>query len=110
MLRTHSLCALSVGALLFLLPLAAHSIPHGDEHASTGTGTDMHGHGDMGGHTAPSPSTSAAGGGDDDAGPMSYFAYGKHSGTILAHIVLMVLAWFFILPVGTYFPIGKEMG
>lgn len=32
--------------------------------------------------------------------PMSYFAYGKHSSTIIAHIVLMVLAWCFVLPSG----------
>ena len=61
----------------------------------------------MHGHTASSPSASAATG-DADPGPMSYFAYGNHTGTIVAHIVLMVLAWFFVLPVGTYLPIGKK--
>ena len=70
---------------------------------------DMHGHGGMGGHTAPSPSASAAAG-DADPGPMSYFAYGNHTGTIVAHVVLMIVAWFFVLPVGTYPPIGKKMG
>jgi hypothetical protein len=30
----------------------------------------------------------------------SYFGLSDHSGLILAHIVLMVLAWFFILPIG----------
>ena len=32
--------------------------------------------------------------------PMSYFAYGKHSSTIMAHIALMTIAWCFLLPVG----------
>lgn len=35
------------------------------------------------------------------AGPMSYFAYGKHSSTIVAHIALMAIAWCLILPAGT---------
>lgn len=30
----------------------------------------------------------------------SYFAYGEHSGTILAHIGFMILAWCFVLPAG----------
>lgn len=33
-------------------------------------------------------------------GPMSYFAYGKHSSSIIAHIALMVAGWCFILPIG----------
>lgn len=62
---------------------------------------------DMHGHTAPSPSASAAAG-NADPGPMSYFAYGKHSGAIVAHIVLMVLAWFFVLPVGVMFSVARS--
>lgn len=34
------------------------------------------------------------------AGPMSYFAYGKHSTSIVVHIALMVLGWCFVLPAG----------
>ena len=30
----------------------------------------------------------------------NYFSLDKHSNMMLAHIVLMVLAWFFILPIG----------
>ena len=33
-------------------------------------------------------------------GPMSYFAYDKHSDTIMAHIALMMLGWCFVLPAG----------
>ena len=47
--------------------------------------------------------------------PMSYFSYGQHSGTIVAHIALMIIAWFFVLPPGMYTPYrkrerGKEKG
>lgn len=31
---------------------------------------------------------------------LSYWAYGKHSASITAHIVLEVLAWCFVLPIG----------
>jgi hypothetical protein len=30
----------------------------------------------------------------------SYFSYGQHSSTILAHIALMILSWCFVLPAG----------
>ena len=47
-------------------------------------------------HSAPTPTASP---GTSD-GPMSYFAYGKHSSSVIAHIALMVVAWCFVLPVG----------
>jgi hypothetical protein len=31
---------------------------------------------------------------------LSYWAYGEHSASITAHIILEVLAWCFVLPVG----------
>lgn len=34
--------------------------------------------------------------------PQSYFAYGNHSGIMLAHIAFMTLGWLFVLPVGTF--------
>lgn len=37
--------------------------------------------------------------------PQNYFALGEHSGSILAHIILEVISWCFILPVGK-FPIS----
>ena len=30
----------------------------------------------------------------------SYFAYSEHGGLMLAHIVLMTVAWVFVLPIG----------
>ncbi|KAL5340572.1 hypothetical protein BJX70DRAFT_101128 [Aspergillus crustosus] len=41
-------------------------------------------------------------------GPMSYFAYGQHSGTIVAHIALMVLAWCFVLPAAVLLSVGRS--
>lgn len=32
----------------------------------------------------------------------SYFAYSSHGGLMLAHIGLMIVAWFFVLPIGDY--------
>jgi hypothetical protein len=77
-------------AASFLLAYVANALPHGDGHADMDMGMDMNG-------THAQPESHAEGSNDS---PMSYFAHGKHSGTIMAHIGLMVLAWCFILPVG----------
>lgn len=45
--------------------------------------------------TEPSAAATAA-----PASPASYFAFPDHGSLILAHIVLMTIAWFFVLPVG----------
>lgn len=37
---------------------------------------------------------------DPDSYPPTYFALADHAGLIYAHIVAMVLAWVFVLPVG----------
>ncbi|PIG85786.1 integral membrane protein [Aspergillus arachidicola] len=77
----------------------ASAIPHGDDHAM-----DM----DMGmgmNSTQKQPESHAAA---SDDSPMSYFAYGKHSSTIIAHIGLMVLAWCFILPVAVMFSVARS--
>lgn len=58
----------------------------GDMNMDMGTATS---------HAQPSASSPVV-----ENSPMSYFAYGKHSGTIMAHIALMVLAWCFVLPIG----------
>jgi hypothetical protein len=34
--------------------------------------------------------------------PPTYFALGEHSGSILAHIILEVISWCFILPIGKF--------
>lgn len=60
---------------------------------------------DMGGmaHEEPQPSPTAQAQADT---PMSYFAYGAHSGTIVAHAGLMVLGWCFVLPAGELLSTG----
>lgn len=84
-----------------LLSLAADARPHND-HQSMGMDTDMSG-GMGSSHSGSAPSNHTADGDSQDY-PMSYFAYQKHSGVIMAHIVLMVLAWFFTLPIGATSP------
>ena len=39
---------------------------------------------------------------DSSASLQSYFSYTQASGLMLAHIVVMTVAWFFILPIGKY--------
>ena len=77
----------------FLLFAVASALPHDDHDMGMdmdmSTGTKM----ESSPTHSPQPEPS-------HHEPMSYFAYGKHSGTILAHIGLMVLAWCFVLPAG----------
>lgn len=84
--------ALAATFTLFLASLAT-ALPHGDE--SMDMGMDMSAVTD-----APQPTTITMQ--NNTAGPMSYFAYSKHSSTIIAHIALMVLGWCFVLPVGKW--------
>lgn len=90
-------------AFLFLASLT-HAIPDGDYHAmnhdmNMDSSSSMHmGHGH--GETAQATATAAVH--PAEAWPMSYFSHGEHSGTIIAHIALMILAWCFVLPTGDY--------
>lgn len=43
-----------------------------------------------------------------ESSEQSYFAYPNYGGLMLAHIVLMTVAWFFILPIGKY--ISSRLG
>lgn len=106
MLRKASLRFLTGASLLLLLtaaPLFAQALPHGDDDSNDNNhggmqmddmtmGHGMESHSSHGVAQTPSPSPAS--------GPMSYFAFEKYTGSILAHIVLEVLAWFFILPLG----------
>lgn len=81
-------------AASFLLISVANAIPHGDDEGMhMDSGMDMSSH-----DSQPKENTEST-----DDSPMSYFAYGKHSGAIMAHIGLMVAAWCFILPIGKFF-------
>lgn len=64
-----------------------------------------HSHDDHAGGTADlgpaSSSTSAASMNSSSVSPQSYFTY-PASGLMLGHIVVMTIAWFFVLPVGKH--------
>lgn len=83
--------ALAATFTLFLASLAT-ALPHGDDE-SMDMEMDMNA-----GTATPQPTTTVMQ--NHTNGPMSYFAYSKHSSTIIAHIILMVLGWCFVLPVG----------
>jgi hypothetical protein len=87
--------ALTATFTLVLASLAT-ALPHGDDDSmEMGTNMDMDMHA---GHSAAQPTATAVSATSD--GPMSYFAYSKHSSAIIAHVALMVLGWCFVLPVG----------
>lgn len=90
--------ALAATFTLFLASLAT-ALPHGDEPMDMGM--DMNAVTD-----APQPTTTTMQ--NNTAGPMSYFAYSKHSSTLLAHIALMVLGWCFVLPVAVMLSIARS--
>ncbi|KAI1619742.1 hypothetical protein EDD37DRAFT_570458 [Exophiala viscosa] len=80
-----------------LLQLAALTLAHGD---------DGHPEGDMGGmEKAEAPSRHGL---SDYYAMPSYAGLDMHGNMMLAHIVLMVLAWFFILPVGVVFSVSRS--
>ena len=80
-------------AAVFLACLAT-AVPHGDdEHSDMDMGMSM----DMNSGAVATPAPTAHPNSED---PMSYFAYGKHSGAIMAHIALMMLGWCIVLPAG----------
>ncbi|KAJ6050099.1 hypothetical protein N7444_006815 [Penicillium canescens] len=94
----HIATRVALAAIVFAS--LATALPHGDDE-SMDMGMDM------GASTAvPQPTTTAAHATPD--GPMSYFAYGKHSSSIIAHIALMVLGWCFVLPVGVMLSIARS--
>lgn len=81
-------------ATLFLASLA---IAHGDDES---VDTDMAMSMDMHPTSSAAASTASVSQNAQSEGPMSYFSYGQHSSTILAHITLMTLGWCFALPAG----------
>ncbi|RAL03792.1 Ytp1 family protein [Aspergillus ibericus CBS 121593] len=86
-------------AAAFFLASVANALPHGDDDAM-----DM----DMNMDMSHSDSTQDSHTDENDESLMSYFAYGKHSGAIMAHIGLMVLAWCFVLPTAVMFSVARS--
>ena len=63
-----------------------------------------HGHDNHAGEAAdmefvPSP-TSTASMNSSSASPQSYFTYPASRGLIWGHVILMIIAWLFVLPIG----------
>ncbi|RJE20861.1 integral membrane protein [Aspergillus sclerotialis] len=85
-------------AAAWLLVSAANALPHGDDDSM-----DMDKDMNMDSHSGQDQASEAF-----QNSPMSYFAYGKHSGTIVAHIALMVLAWCFVLPIAVMFSVARS--
>lgn len=81
-------------AALAAVFLAASVLAHDDESTNTNMNMDMN----MNMKTPASADPVHP----NSEGPMSYVAYDKHRGAILAHIGLMVAAWCFLLPICKY--------
>lgn len=95
--------ALAAFTAAFLLASLTYAIPDGDHHSMNhdmnmdGMDSSM-----QMGHGEDAQATAAVN--PAEAWPMSYFSYGEHSGTIIAHVALMILAWCFVLPIGKCIP------
>ncbi|KIX00969.1 uncharacterized protein Z518_10035 [Rhinocladiella mackenziei CBS 650.93] len=82
-----------------LLQLVSLTLAHG--------GDENHGT-DMGGMKTPNTDGGDQGKEIDHHDASSYAALGMHGNMILAHIILMVLAWFFVLPIGVMFSVAQS--
>ncbi|KAL1964018.1 hypothetical protein VTN77DRAFT_7564 [Rasamsonia byssochlamydoides] len=90
--------SLQVLAAALLLVALANGLPH-----EGGDSMDMNMDMDMGASKDEAMPKPAA-----EDGPTSYFSYPEHVGTIFAHIILMVIAWCFILPIAVMFSVARS--
>lgn len=93
MVNTQAFSNLAALLLLGAVPLA---LAHGDESYESGMG----GKGPKMAHLTSASSVVALN--SSAVEQQSYFAYPSHSGLMLAHIALMIVAWFFVLPIGEH--------
>ncbi|GKZ23296.1 hypothetical protein AbraIFM66951_011689 [Aspergillus brasiliensis] len=84
----------------------ASALPHGDDAMHMGSGMSHGDHGNFRSLASAQPSATSQVSSDDS--PMSYFASGLHTGTIVAHIVLMILGWCFVLPTGVMLSVARS--
>lgn len=96
MVHTQGFSNLAALLLLGAVPLA---LAHGDESNESGMG----GMGPKMAHLTSTSSVAALNSSTVDQ--QSYFTYQKHGGLMLAHIALMIVAWFLVLPIGEYIQI-----
>ena len=93
MVNTQGLSHLAALLLLGAVPLA---LAHGDESNES----EMGGMGPKMAHLTSGSSVAALN--SSTVEQQSYFSYQSHGGLMLAHIALMIAAWFFVLPIGEY--------
>jgi len=98
MWRNNSITLLAAAVLLISI---TNGLPH-DDHDPTDMTVDM---GSKMNHSGGMLETIPDG---EKPKMMSYFAYQKSVGTIVAHIILMVLAWGFVLPIAVMFSIARS--
>ena len=90
-LRIELLRIITTTALLGTWSLAG---AHGHEHDDGAYNVSMH-------TTSAQPASTSSTHAYSD-GPQSYFGYTTDTGLIYAHIIFMVIAWIFVLPLGTF--------
>lgn len=84
-MRTPRISSLAVGTFLVLgLSLTPNVLAHGDESSGHENGHD-------GGNVTI----------EEKEYQPTYFSHPDHAGVMYAHIILMVVSWVFILPIGT---------
>ncbi|KAJ5088747.1 hypothetical protein N7456_012363 [Penicillium angulare] len=86
-------------ATLLLASLVTASAHGSDEPMNMNDGTNMAAH---------ETSTTAHAAATQAAGPMSYFAYGKHSSSLVVHVSLMIVAWCFVFPAAVMLSIARS--
>ena len=79
-------------ASAFLLGLASVAVAHGHDDNRM----------DMAEPALPRPTLASAGNATTQADVQTYFRYSEHSGLLMAHIILMTVAWVFVLPIGKW--------
>lgn len=89
MVQTRALLLFAFWSLLGAIPSA---FAHGDDHHGSETASME--------DAMSSPGAAAMASSTSLPGPESYFTHHEMSGYMLGHIALMVVAWFFILPIG----------
>ena len=94
MVHTRALLLSPAFSLLGVIPRA---LAHGHDDSAKGA-MDMAA--SMNHSTPPAGGMPFANMNASTSSPESYFAYPQLGGLMLAHIVLMTIAWFFILPIG----------
>ncbi|KIV96355.1 hypothetical protein PV10_00236 [Exophiala mesophila] len=88
-----------------LLQLASVALAHGDDHTEAKAGVS---HGDMSNMPQEHSQNQTSGKEINNFDAPSYYGLESHSNLMLAHIVLMVSAWFFVLPFGVVFSVAKS--